>query len=87
MIVDQKESTYTAYVMILKDIRDEKLKEIRMQVVKENKVDIVSLEKFQQDIHKYIKVMIVKDEYPDSQVTAGIIELIKRSPGSPVGLI
>jgi hypothetical protein len=86
VIVDQTDNAYTVYTAIPADVLEEKLEEIKAQITQKEGVDIVSWQELQKSTDNYIKKRILKDEYPDSQVTEGIIELIKRFPGSPIGL-
>jgi hypothetical protein len=52
----------------------------------EEKTPIVSWESFTLNSEKYIKSQIVNNEYPNSRTQDGIIELIRKFPGTPIGL-
>jgi hypothetical protein len=81
-VIDRQEPAYTIFIGISKD----KLVEIQAQIANLQNVEIVSWEKFQQNPEHYIKARIVKNEYAESRVVAGIIALLKTFVGTPIGL-
>lgn len=83
VLIDETESAYIVYAGIGKD----KIGEIREKLSNApQEVHIVSLETFMQNSEKYIKAHIVKDEYPESRAVEGVVELIRKFPGTPFGI-
>lgn len=89
VFIDKKEPSYTVYTGILQDYSEEELEKIKLvaEDAEEWKgVDLVAWGEFEQNTENYIKARILKNEYSGQKVAKGIIELIKQSPESPVGL-
>ena len=65
---------------------EEKKNDVKGQYENNRNIAIVLFESFLKDRGKYVGQHVIKDEYPNSQAVDGIVELIRRFPGTPVGL-
>jgi len=86
VLIENKEAAYTVYFGIPKDIRDEDLEEIQAIESVEEEVRLISWEDFEQNIDEFVTAKIVKNDYEDSQVVKGIVELVQMYPMTPFGL-
>jgi hypothetical protein len=86
VLIENKEAAYTVYFGIPKDIRDEDLEEIQAIESVEEEVSLISWEDFEQNIDEFVTAEIVKNDYEDSQVVKGIVELVQMYPMTPFGL-
>lgn len=82
IIIDHTEEAFTVFAIIPEDSIDK----VKENIKDKKDVDVVFLEEFTQSSEKYIKARIVKDEYPDSRAQAGLMELVRKFPGTPIGL-
>ncbi len=83
VVVDGTEKAYTVYALIPKNRLDEiraKLSNVPQGIV------LLSWETFMQNSDKYIKAQIAKNEYPESRAIAGVVKLVRKFPGTPIGL-
>lgn len=48
--------------------------------------ELVDWPDFPADAEKHVTARIVHDDYPNVDVTAGVLALIRRYPGAPIGL-
>ena len=83
VLIDRTEDAYTVYVGISKNKLDEN--KIKLTIAPQG-IALVTWEAFIQNSDKYVKTQIVKDEYPESRTTAGVVELVRKFPGNPIGL-
>ena len=86
VIIDHKEKAYTVYMGIPENLPPEDFEKIKSDVSKEEGVDMVSWYEFKQNPDKYIKSKIIIYDYQDSQIVKGIVKIIEKSPGIPIGL-
>lgn len=83
VLLGTEEPAYTVYVRI----PAAKVGAIRAQIANApGKASLVSWAAFTQNPDAHIKGRIVKDEYPGFRVPAGIVELLRKYPGNPIGL-
>jgi hypothetical protein len=83
VLIERTEVGYTVYAFLTKDM----LGKIKAELSNAAKgIDLIAWETFVEKGDKYIKSQIVKDEYPESGKVAGIVELLRKFPGTPIGL-
>ena len=82
VVISRENAAYTVFV----GITQEKLNAAKDQSEDKSSVEIVAWEMFLQGRDKHVKQHITKNEYPNSRVADGIVELIRRFPNNPVGL-
>lgn len=82
VVISKENSAYTVFV----GISEEKKNDAKGQYENNRNIEIVPFESFLKDRGKYVGQHVIKDEYPNSQALDGIVELISRFPGTPVGL-
>jgi tetratricopeptide (TPR) repeat protein len=83
VLIDRTEEAYTVYT----GIPNNRLGETKAKLSNAPQgIALVTWEAFIHDSDKYVKAQIVKDEYPESRTTAGVVELVGKFPGTPIGL-
>lgn len=83
VLIDRTDDAYTVYAGIPKN----KLGEIQAKLANAPQgITLVTWEAFSRNSDEYVKTRIVKDEYPESRTTAGVVELVRKFPGTPIGL-
>ena len=83
VVIETTEPAYTVFAGVPKD----KVGAVKATLASRPAgVVIVTWEQFTQDPDRYVRALIVKDEYPASRTVPGIIELVRRFPGTPFGL-
>lgn len=82
IVIDREQRAFTVFI----SITNEQLNEIMTEVSNNEKIEIVKWEDFNQNIDKFIKTQIIKDEYLKSRAVEGIEELVFRYQGLPFGL-
>jgi len=80
--IDRKEPAYTVYV----GIPAEKLEETRRRLAREEGWELVPWTVFRNDPERYVGARIARDDYPGSRAAEGVVRLIQKYPGNPVGL-
>lgn len=83
VLIDRTEQAYTVYA----GIQENKIGEVKAKLLDAPQgVTLVTWETFIQNSDEYVKSQIVKDEYPESRTIAGVVELVRKFPGTPIGL-
>lgn len=83
VLIDGTEASYTVYAGIPKD---------KVDAVKVKLRDappgarLVAWDDFVRGRDKYVTARIVKNEYPGSRAEEGVVALIRKYPGTPIGL-
>jgi hypothetical protein len=86
VIVDRSEPAYTVYVAVEEGTPAEELGQLRSRVAQSKDAELVTWTDFRTDRRKYIDSRILVDDYPDSKVAKGILELLRRYASTPFGL-
>ena len=86
VVVDHSERVYTVLMAVRGDTPDATLEELRSQVARKEKAELVSWDGFLGTRERFLDSRILKDEYPGSKAVEGIVELLRRYPGTPVGV-
>ncbi len=71
---------------VLAGISKEKVDAAKIKIQDKKGLEIVRWDDFAQNLDKYVKSKIIKDDYPGSKVVEGIRDLLIKYPGTPVGL-
>jgi len=83
VLVDGTEPAYTVYAAI----PNEKVGEIEAKLTNGPKeVALVEWEKFAGAAKQYVGARIVRNDYPQSRTVEGIVALVRKYPGTPIGL-
>ncbi len=82
VLIDRTEAAYTVYAGIPKG----QVEAIKGKIANTPKVVLVPWDSFIQDESTHVKARIAKDEYPGSRAAEGVVELIRKYPGNPIGL-
>jgi hypothetical protein len=83
VLIDRTEEAYTVYAGIPKNT----LGDITARLSNApHGIALTTWEAFTQESDKYVKAQIVQDEYPESRTMAGVVELVRKFPGTPIGL-
>jgi len=86
VIVDKSERAYTVFRAVPRDLPDAELERLRSKVAQQKSMELVPWDEFLEKKKEFLKSRILKDEYPGSKATEGIVELLRQSPGIPWGL-
>lgn len=84
--IDRSEKAYTVFLAVAKDASEEQLEQLRSRAAQDEAVELVTWAEFRQNRTKYLNSRIVHDDYPESRVVDGIIELLRRYASTPFGL-
>lgn len=83
VLIDRTEDAYAVYAGIPKEKHDE----IKTKLTTAPQgIELVAWQAFVQKRDEYIRAKIVTDDYPGSKTIPGVIELVRRFPGAPVGV-
>lgn len=84
VVIDTSRPAYTVYLGIPAD-RYEAVRS-RLELAQTASVQMLSWEAFSADPDRYVASRIQRNDYPDQKTVPGILELLKRFPGTPIGL-
>ncbi len=84
--IDRSEKAYTVFLAVAKDAPEEQLEQLRSRAAQDEAVELVTWAEFRQNRTKYLDSRIVHDDYPESKVVQGIVELLRRYASTPFGL-
>lgn len=82
-MIDNSLDAYTVYAGIPNNKMEAVKKELKGAP---GSIFLIPWEEFAQNESKYISSRIIKNEYPDSRTIKGVIELVRKYPGTPIGL-
>lgn len=83
VLIDRTDDAYAVYAGIPKEKHDE----IKAQLsTAPQGIDLVAWQVFVKNSDDYIKAKILADDYPGSRTIPGVVELVRRFPGTPVGI-
>jgi hypothetical protein len=80
--IERKQEAYTVFAAIT----NEQFNKIMTEASNNDKIEVVKWENFNQNIDKFVKSQIIKDEYLESRAVEGIEELLFRYQALPFGL-
>lgn len=83
VMIDNSLDAYTVYAGIPKNKKEAVKNELKGT---QDSIFLIPWDEFSQNEGKYIRSRIIKNEYPESRTIKGIIELVKKYPGTPIGL-
>ena len=81
VLIDQGDPAYTVYAGLPGERTDEVKTKISGQPAQ-----LVTFSEFSEGRAKFIASRIVNDEYADSRAVEGIVELVRKYPGTPFGI-
>lgn len=84
VVIDTSRPAYTVYVGIPAD-RYEAVRS-RLELAQTSSVQMISWEAFSADPDRFVSARIQRNDYPDQKAVPGILELVRRFPGTPIGL-
>jgi hypothetical protein len=82
VVIDRSETAYTVFLAI----PDEKLQDVKSRIAGKQDLILVEWSALAQGKDEHLSSRILKNEYEDSRVVDGILQLLERYPGSPFGL-
>lgn len=88
IIVEQKEPSFTVFIALSKDTKPEQLAEIKEKVSAAKDTVLLPWDTFLQQINSYISHVMKVDDYPNINITDGLVCLLgsNGAPGAPWGL-
>jgi hypothetical protein len=86
VLVDRSEAAYTVYMAVEEGKPAAELAQLRSRVAQSKDAELVRWADFRTERQKYVDSRIVVDDYPDSNVRKGILELLRRYASTPFGL-
>lgn len=81
VLVDQSDPSYTVYLGLPGERTDDVRAKITNQPAK-----LVTFTEFSDRRAELISAQVVLNEYPNSRTVDGIVELVKKYPGTPFGI-
>lgn len=84
VVIDTSRPAYTVYIGIPAD-RYEAVRS-RLELAQSASVQMLPWETFSANPDRFVAARIQRNDYPDQKTVPGILELLHRYPGSPVGL-
>jgi len=83
VLIDGTEQAYTVYAAI----PSEKVGEVEAKLAGAPKeVALVEWSQFAEGAGQYVGARIVRNDYPQSRTVEGVVALLRKYPGTPVGL-
>ncbi|MEI7614052.1 MAG: hypothetical protein WCK63_14215 [Betaproteobacteria bacterium] len=82
IVMDRSKEPY----WVLVRVPNESLETIKSKIQPGSKVEIVSWSDFKSDPVMYVGSVIVKNEYPDSNLLKGTLALLEKFPRTPFGI-
>lgn len=86
VIVDQSEDGFIVFTGIPQETDQAQLKKYRQKASKLDMVTIISWQQFLDDIQKYSRETVLRNDYPKSIAIDGLICLVGKQPAAPWGL-
>lgn len=81
VLIDQSNPAYTVYAGLPSEKRDD----VRAKIANQP-AQLVTFKEFSERRAELIGALVVVDEYPNSKAIDGIVELVKKHPGTPFGI-
>ncbi len=81
VLIDQSDPAYTVYAGLPAERMDDLRAKIANQPAK-----LVTFKEFSDNRAELIAAQVKLDEYPNSRTVDGIVELVKKYPGTPFGI-
>jgi len=83
VLVDGTEQAYTVYA----GIPDDKVAQVQAKLADAPRdVALLEWEKFVDAANRYVEARVLKNEYPQSRTVEGVVALLRKYPGTPIGL-
>lgn len=80
VIIDQSDPAYIVFTGIGKNTEENKLTEIRSKVSERENVSMITWEKFTASVGKYAQSLMKTNDYPNYQVSKGLMCLVWKRP-------
>lgn len=81
VLIDQSDPAYTVYA----GLPGERADDVRAKIA-DKPAKLVTFKEFSDRRAELVGAQVVLDEYPNSRTVDGIIELVKKYPGTPFGI-
>ncbi len=82
VVIDRSEKAYTVFVSLTREMAAE----AKPNVDTRESAEMVKWGKFKKSSGKYITSGIIKNEYPQSMVEKGVLEVLSKHPTTPIGV-
>lgn len=85
VLIDRSDPAYTVYYGIPANLPQDKRANVQAEAEKPDR-ELAPWEAFGQDADDYVTTGIVNNEYPEVDLSKGLLELMQTNPGTPFGV-
>lgn len=86
ILIDSSSAAYTVFMALPQNLPEEELAAIKARMTKQSVIQLLPWDEFQTSVLPAIPGQIIKNDYPDTDLVAGIIEIFNRYPRTPIGV-
>lgn len=88
VVVDQSEKAFTVFTGIPTRINKKQFESIKLKVSSRKTLTMLTWQRFLENVDRYAKSVMLRNDYPNSRVVDGIVCLVgsKKGSGAPWGL-
>jgi hypothetical protein len=86
VVIDQSSLAHTVFMAVAQNTPEDKFQELLSMVSQERGAAVKSWPEFLEWTTVFLDMQIERDDYPGSNAKEGIIELLRRYAGTPIGL-
>ena len=82
VLIDQSQKAYTSFTRV----PEEQVEAIRAQIEGKAGIIVIPWRRFISDEHVYLAGTVLINEYPESDMERGLLKILEKHPGVPVGV-
>jgi hypothetical protein len=86
ILIDTSSAAYTVFMSLPQNLPEDELNTIKTRVTKQVGIQLLAWEAFQASATQFIPDRIVNNDYPEANLVAGILEILRAYPRTPVGV-
>jgi hypothetical protein len=86
VLVDHTNRYATTYVGVPKDLTPEKLQKIKENIKGRKGAYLEPWESFRANLGQHVTSMIIRNDYPEIDISRGLVALLERYNGTPFGV-
>lgn len=87
VLINLIQSAYTTFVALSTEVTEATVREtFEKAKVQAEKLCVLPLEQFVANSAQNIEIGVVKNEYPEEDIVSGVLALLEKAPGMPIGV-